>query len=175
MTADTKIFLSNGLLIEDTFSDGMYRAIVNGSNFCSPTREGLLAALGFFFSVYTADEPVKEPEIPLAVKMCGILFGLYPLEDRQKAFKTLEGMTEDAAASQAVAYIKRKPASFGATYLTRILGKQDFAQVTAVDISENVPSVVHRAELLDELGERLTAKCWAYKLNSPQQVAVSIL
>ncbi len=129
MTPETKIFLNSGVQIEDTYVEGMYRATVGGNNFCSTTREGLLSALGFFFSVYTSEEPVKEIEIPLSIKMCDILFGKNSLEERQKAFKTLESLSEDSVASQAVSYIKRKHASFGAAYLTKILGKSDFASI----------------------------------------------
>jgi hypothetical protein len=155
MKLDTKIFLSDGTLVNDSFSDGLYRAIVNGVNFCGSTREDLLKAIGFFFSTYTSNSDVIV-ERPLAERMRNVLFGKNTLEERQKAFAILDDLSNNPIASQTVSYIKTKPTSFGATYLTKILGKSDFSYVTPVEISETVPSILHKAELLKELAERVS-------------------
>lgn len=155
MNADTKIFLSDGTPVLDYFYDGLYRAVIDGMNFCSATRSGLAKAVGFFFSTYTSDCKVeKEPS--LVEKMIAVLSSKATLDIKQKALNVLESLPDDASASQIVAKIKNKPVSFGALYLTKVLGKKDFSHVTHVEISEVVPSVLHRAELLKELGERVS-------------------
>lgn len=155
MKEDTKIFINGGVLVDPKFYDGMWRVSVEGKNFYSPTKEGLLSALGFFYSAYTSDEPIREPEPTPAQKLWIRLTTSSSLEEKQQALKGLERLPDDQLASQTVATIKRKPTSFGASYLTKVLNKSDFVYVTHIEISENVGSVIHRAELLQELGERI--------------------
>jgi hypothetical protein len=154
MNPDTKIFLSDGTLIIDSFSDGLYRAVVNGMNFCSATRVGLVKAIGYFFSIYVDDCIIQE-EQSVVDKMKAILSSKATLDIKQNALTVLESLIDDASASQIVAKIKSKPVSLGASYITKALGKQDFSHVTHVEISEIVPNILHKAELLRELGERV--------------------
>ncbi len=155
MNLDTKIFLSDGTPVVDYFSDGLYRTVVNGRNFCSSTRDGLVKALGYFFSVHI-DDCVVEKEPSIIERMIAVLSSKATLDRKQRALEVLESFPDDSTASQIVAKIKNKPVSLGALYLTKALGKKDFSHITSVEISEVVPNIIHKADLLKELGERVS-------------------
>jgi hypothetical protein len=156
--SEPNIFLYTGKQIETSFTDGMYRAAVEGNNFCSGNLKGLIDAISFFHSIYVTTDPVIVPEKPLVQKLGEILAGNSSLEDKQRAFFQMESLAiqGNQIASRTVAEIKTKPVSFGAACVVRWAGKKDLAEVTSVEISSLVADVVHRAELLKELSNRIS-------------------
>jgi len=153
-TKNPNVFLYTGLQIKPEFKEGMWRAWVLGSNYCSASFSGLLETIGFFHSIYTSFEEVKTIPDPVAEAIF-VLSDSVSLVERQKALRKLEGLSAFPFASEAVGKIKSKRTSFGASYITRCLGKRDFSEVDSHEIFDLVPDIIHREELIRELSERV--------------------
>lgn len=149
------MYIHDGSPVEFIFNDNNWTATINGLRFCSSTESGLLQAIRQLYQVSVVEEHYAEPVVPAAVHYNRILSGKYSLEDRQDAFKRLAGNSDPLAVS-AVLSVTNKPTSINAHYLTKALNKKDFAEVTRIEISENINNLIHRASLLHELSERLT-------------------
>lgn len=149
-----KIFLYCGEEIPVTFSDGLYRAKVGDRNYCSILFSGLMICIGYFHSIYTSFD--KEcPVLSVVHSSISTLLSSNILEYRQNALQTLRSYPDDPDAAAVVGGIERKHTSFGATYITRCLGKKDFSSVTVEEICDLVPNILHRSELIKELSERV--------------------
>jgi hypothetical protein len=131
--------------------DEMYTVTINGLPFTSQTIKGLVDALGNFYNVQTVYDYVI-PQVSLTDKLKGLLTVSPLLSDRQKALRQLE-LLSDPEAIRAVDVIKSKPVSFGATYLTKVLNKKHFSEVSQVEISDLVTNITHRSEMMKELSE----------------------
>ncbi len=163
--SDPRIFLYTNKEVVPNFSDGMYRTVVDGRSYCSGSLSGLIDAVGFFHSIYVTTDPVPVPErsesLILIDKLCGDL----PLEEKQRAFRRLGrlALNSDSHAMQVVSFIKAKPISFGASIVTKWSGAKDFSEVSHVFISDTVGDIIHRAELLNELADRISLKHFSSK------------
>lgn len=163
--SDPKIFLYTNKEVIPNFSDGMYRTVVDGRSYCSGSLSGLIDAVGFFHSIYVTTDPVPVPERPESLILIEKLCGDLPIDEKQRAFKKLGALalSGDNHAMQVVSFIKAKPVSFGASIMTRWAGAKDFSEVSHVSISDMVGDVVHRAELLNELADRISLKHFSSK------------
>lgn len=152
---EAKAYLYSGELIDPQFTEDMWRVSVLGRNFCAASKQGLYEVVGFFHSIYfTTHKPIVL--VPHEEKMIRVLQSNSSLTERQNALAQLEILSnKSSAASQAVVSVRSKPTSFGASYLTRALGKQDFSQVTCSEISEFVSDIVHRGQVISELSDRV--------------------
>lgn len=130
----------------------MYRAVVGSLNYCSPTFEGLLYAVGYFHSIYTSFESEAVVNDPVLQYIEALRNGV-TVQVRQEALVALEQTSNDTRAVNAVAYVRAKHVSFGAAYLTRCLGKRNFSQVTTWELSDLVSNIIHRGELIEELAK----------------------
>lgn len=150
------VFLYTGIEIHPKFLEGMWRISVLGNNYCSGSFNGLLELIGFFHSIYTSMD-LPAPVIDPTVKAISILSGSTSLDDRQKALKFLEALAANGntTACDMVSKVKEKHTSFGASYITKCLGRADFSQVLPYEISDLVPNIMHRSELIHELADRV--------------------
>jgi hypothetical protein len=146
-------FCSTGEKIEVEFKGGMFRAIVNGVEFCSMWSAGLIEALRLFHTVQSSDPKLKPTRTQELLK---ILSSDPLLEERQKALDELESLAKgDIFAREAVERVKSRTPSIAARYITMIMNKSDFSHVTAQEISDYIPDVVERSALVKELGSRV--------------------
>ncbi len=138
------------------YSNGMWRACVDGVHFCGQTKQALLTALnhGRPGVVDNGAAPAPLPLDP-AEELASILRTGVSLEARQEARRRLLLMVADPAAIKYVEQLKQKPeSSFYARDLCRRLGKSDFSDVTHMELVENVDNIVHRNQLILELSAR---------------------
>lgn len=131
--------------------DGLYTTEINGTPFASQTFNGLASAVGSFYTVQIKYDYIV-PEISLVDRLKEILSKASLLVDRQTALRKLETLS-DPEAIRIVSIVKSKPVSYGATYISKVLGKKHFSEVSQVDISDLVTSILHRSELLQELSD----------------------
>lgn len=139
-------------------SHGSYYVQIDGTHYTAATLEDLEKGLS---SVGLTLKPEKKPDVVHIVDQCEMLLrsDISSLEHRQAAKKVLkqhagEGNEKAKLLVQELESKQAVPASRVAQILTKGLGKNDFSDVTHEELTQHVPNLVLRSQLIIELGAR---------------------